>query len=240
MARENRSQTKKTSDRSDGRLELDFLECVDGRRHEVRKKKEEETIVIHKSSRNCSLSSDWNGGWSYLSLGGPLLASASVTVEQARLYLQSFTGVAAQYPIAALILRCMIFDMLPFFVYFAAGLITGFHVYTLLALAVYGAPFNPLEVVALLGSLCLMITAYVSLFKPHAAARLALVASLAIWCFYGPAIAKSIRTKLNKQSSVSRDSGPVYPHAFWVPLAVTNSAVDYEGRCISPRILGAN
>ena len=93
-------------------------------------------------------------------------------------------------------------DMFPFFLYFAASVITGFHVYTLLALAVYGAPSNPLELVSLLGSLCLLIAAYVSLFKPNAAAKLALIACLAIWCFYGPAIAKSVRPKLGGQSSV--------------------------------------
>jgi len=92
--------------------------------------------------------------------------------------------------------------MLPFCLYFFASIITGFHVYTLLALALYGAPSNPLELVSLLGSLCLLIAAYVSLYKPHAAARLALLACLAIWCFYGPAIAKSIRPKLGGQSSV--------------------------------------
>lgn len=92
--------------------------------------------------------------------------------------------------------------MLPFFLYFVASLITGFHVYTLLALAVYGAPANPLELVSLLGSLCLLIAAYVSLFKPNAAARLALIACLAIWCFYGPAIAKSVCPKSGAHSSV--------------------------------------
>jgi hypothetical protein len=97
---------------------------------------------------------------------------------------------------------CIIFDMLPFCLYFVASVITGFHVYALLAPAVYGAPWNPLELVSLLGSLGLLIAAYVSLFKPYAAARLALIACLAIWCFYGPAIANSIRSKLGAQSSV--------------------------------------
>jgi hypothetical protein len=92
--------------------------------------------------------------------------------------------------------------MLPFCLYFVASVVTGFHVYTLLALTVYGAPSNPLELVSLLGSLCLLIAAYVSLFKPYAAARLALIASLAIWCFYGPAVAKPIRLKLHEQSYV--------------------------------------
>lgn len=52
---------------------------------------------------------------------------------------------------------------------------------------------DPLELVSLTGSLGLLLAAYLSLFKPHAAAKLALIASLAIWCFYGPAIARAIR-----------------------------------------------
>jgi hypothetical protein len=59
-------------------------------------------------------------------------------------------------------------------------------------LAVLGAPVSPLELVSLVGSLCLIVAAYLSLFKPHAAARLALLAALAIWCFYGPAIARTV------------------------------------------------
>jgi hypothetical protein len=90
--------------------------------------------------------------------------------------------------------------MFPFVFYFVTGMVTGFHVYTLLWLTLYGAPFNPLALVSLLGSFCLLIAAYVSLFKPHAAARLALLAALAIWCFYGPAIAKLVRTRLRAQT----------------------------------------
>jgi hypothetical protein len=134
----------------------------------------------------------------------------------------------------------MIFDMLPFCLYFAAGAITGFHVYTLLVVVVYGAPFNPLELVALLGSLCLLLAAYVSLFKPYAAARLALLASLAIWCFYGPAIARSIRTKVDKQSSVSRVSAvstsPELPRL----LTTTTFLVEREGGCIPLRRFAAD
>ena len=81
--------------------------------------------------------------------------------------------------------------MLPFCLYLIAALITAFHVCTLIALALYGAAaVNPLELVSLLGSLVLLIAAYVSLFKPRAGARVALLACLAIWCFYGPAIVK--------------------------------------------------
>ena len=93
--------------------------------------------------------------------------------------------------------------MLPFFLYFAAGVITGFHVYTLLALTVYGAPFNSLELVSLLGSVGLLVAAFIGLFKPYAAARIALIACLMTWTFYGPAIAKIVRTKFDKPSAVS-------------------------------------
>lgn len=99
-------------------------------------------------------------------------------------------------------LRVIIFNMLPFCIYFVASVITGFQVYTLLTPAIYGAPWDPLELVSLLGSLCLLIAAYVSLFKPYAAARLALIGCLAIWCFYGPAIAKSIGPKLDGKTSI--------------------------------------
>ena len=116
-------------------------------------------------------------------------------------------------------LRCagsMIVDMLPFFLYFVASMTTGVHVCILLALAAHGAPSNPLELVSLLGSLCLLIAAYVSLFKPYAAARLALIACLAIWCFYGPAVAKSVRTKFGKQSSVlSGQLRITHPEVSW-------------------------
>jgi hypothetical protein len=85
--------------------------------------------------------------------------------------------------------------MLPFFLYLLTGLITGFHLYTLLALVVYGAPFNLLEVLAFLGSIALIIAAYLSLFRSYLAARVALIATLLIWSFYGPALAKLAREK---------------------------------------------
>lgn len=119
--------------------------------------------------------------------------------------------------------------MLPFCLYFVAGVITGFHVYTLLALTMYGVPFNPLELVALLGSLCLLIAAYVSLFKPYAAARLALLACLAIWCFYGPAIAQSIRTKHDKPRSVLHGQALLPSHGFCSPFSLTKSGGKYQG-----------
>lgn len=89
--------------------------------------------------------------------------------------------------------------MLPFLVYFATGVVTGYHIYTLLALVVYGVPINPLAVIGLFGSLGLLIAAYISLFRPQAAAKVALIAALAIWSFYGPAIANVVRTRLESE-----------------------------------------
>jgi len=96
--------------------------------------------------------------------------------------------------------------MLPFLLYFVTGVVTGYHVYVLLTLAMYGAPFNPLELVSIFGSFCLLIAAYVSLFRPYAAARVALIAALAVWCFYGPAIANIVRTRIAPATAVSSES----------------------------------
>ena len=102
--------------------------------------------------------------------------------------------------------------MLPFCLYFAAALVTAFHLYTLLALAVYGVPIDPFELVALLGSLALLLAAYVSLFKPNLAARIALLACIAIWSFYAPALANAVRTKFHEQRSMSVGR-PMFPAA---------------------------
>jgi hypothetical protein len=93
--------------------------------------------------------------------------------------------------------------MLPFFLYLITAVLTGFHVYTLLTLTLLGAPVNPLELVSLLGSLALLIAAYISLFNPYIAARVALLACLAMWSFYAPAIAKSIRSGGGKPAAGS-------------------------------------
>jgi hypothetical protein len=84
--------------------------------------------------------------------------------------------------------------MLPFFLYLIAGALTGFQVYSLLALGVYGAPVSPLEFLSLLGSLVLIVAAYLSLWKPRVAARVALLAALTIWCFYAPASLGAVRS----------------------------------------------
>ncbi|HEY4766694.1 MAG TPA: hypothetical protein VIH75_23685 [Candidatus Sulfotelmatobacter sp.] len=94
--------------------------------------------------------------------------------------------------------------MLPFSLYFVTAVVTGFHMYALLSVVVYGVPLNPLELVSWLGSFCLLVAAYVSLFRPRAAARVALIACLAMWCFYAPATANFVRAKRDKAPAVSQ------------------------------------
>ncbi len=94
--------------------------------------------------------------------------------------------------------------MLPFFLYLIAGGLTGFQVYSLIALAAYGAPVSPLEYLSLLGSLALIVAGYLSLFKPRVAARVALLAALTIWCFYAPATLNSVRARLADHGAAPR------------------------------------
>jgi len=100
--------------------------------------------------------------------------------------------------------------MLPFILYLVTAVVTAFHLWSLLSFALYGAPFNLLELLSLLGSFCLLIAAYISLFRPHAGARLALIACLVMWCFYAPAIGKLVRTKLASPAAVSQRTGPAF------------------------------
>lgn len=93
--------------------------------------------------------------------------------------------------------------MLPFVLYFVTAIFTGYHLYVLMSLVVYGVSVNPLELLAFIGSFALLIAAYVSLFWPRAAARIALIACLALWCFYAPAIANYVRVRIHKPAAVS-------------------------------------
>ena len=93
--------------------------------------------------------------------------------------------------------------MLPFVLYFVTAIFTGYHLYALMSLVVYGVPVNALELIGFLGSAALLIAAYVSLFRPRAAARVALIACLALWCFYAPAIANFVRARNPKPAAVS-------------------------------------
>ena len=88
---------------------------------------------------------------------------------------------------------------LVFLLYFVAAVTTGLHI---LLLSGANNSLHPLQMVGLFGSLGLLIAAYLSLFQPDAAAKIALLASLLLWCFYGPAIAKAMSAKVHTPSAV--------------------------------------
>ncbi len=98
--------------------------------------------------------------------------------------------------------------MLPFSLYVITGVLTGVHLYLLLVFTVYTPAAALLEWVAMLGSLCLLVAACVSLFKPRVAARIALIACLLIWAFYAPATVRTVRTKVLKHSVPTEHSVP--------------------------------
>jgi hypothetical protein len=98
--------------------------------------------------------------------------------------------------------------MFPFSLYAIAGILTGVHLYLLLGLTAYAPAANLLEWIALAGSLCLLAAAGISLFKPRAAARVALIACLLIWTFYAPATVKTLQTKVLRHRVVTEHSVP--------------------------------
>ncbi|MBZ5551272.1 MAG: hypothetical protein LAO21_01030 [Acidobacteriia bacterium] len=89
--------------------------------------------------------------------------------------------------------------MLPFLLYLTAGVVTGVPVLYALGWAVWGAPISTWKYVSLLGSLVLVFSAYVSLVRAHAAARLALVGAIMVWSFYLPGIIGLTAAKLSDQ-----------------------------------------
>lgn len=110
--------------------------------------------------------------------------------------------------------------MLPFVLYFVTAMFTGYHLYVLMSLVVYGVPVNPLELIGFLGAFALLTAAYISLFRPRAAGRVALIACLALWCFYAPAIANFVRARIHKPAAVSELLSP-RATAIWTHASLT-------------------
>lgn len=112
--------------------------------------------------------------------------------------------------------------MLPFLVYFAAGAVTAFHVYVLVGIA---KALNGLEFVSLLGSFCLAVSSYISLFKQRFGAKVALIASLAAWCFYAPGIAAAAKAGWYRQVSDPRIATSAYLAVTLLTLATMYSGL---------------
>ena len=89
--------------------------------------------------------------------------------------------------------------------YVLTALATGAQVYWLLAWGIWGAPTSPLQYVSVCGSLALFVGGILAKWRPRATAFTAMGASVAMWCFYAPALIHSIRsmpTGMTLQSSL--------------------------------------
>jgi hypothetical protein len=78
--------------------------------------------------------------------------------------------------------------MFPFLLYVATGIVDGLHVLALLMQAVLGATARPVQYIALVGTIVLLCAGVTALFSARIAAYIALVACLANWTFYLPAL----------------------------------------------------
>jgi hypothetical protein len=71
--------------------------------------------------------------------------------------------------------------------YLITGLVMTAQTYWLLMWAIWGAPTSFIEYVALLGGLCLLLAAILSIWLKRLSAWLAFASILMMWCFYLPA-----------------------------------------------------
>jgi hypothetical protein len=83
--------------------------------------------------------------------------------------------------------------MFPFTIYLVTALATGVQVHWLLMWAIWGAPTHPVQFISLGGSFVLLLASFVALFRPRAAAVIAIVGSLAIFTYYVPAVVVSLQ-----------------------------------------------
>lgn len=86
-----------------------------------------------------------------------------------------------------------------FLLYLLTAIITALPVLFTLGWAVWGAPVSVWQYVSLLGSCLLVLAAFVSVTRRRIAARIAVVAVAAIWCFYLPAVASVVNARLTDQ-----------------------------------------
>jgi len=70
---------------------------------------------------------------------------------------------------------------------------TGAQVYWLLAWGIWGAPTSPLQYVSICGSVALLVAGSLAKWAPRSTAFTTMGASVAMWCFYAPALIHTIR-----------------------------------------------
>jgi hypothetical protein len=86
--------------------------------------------------------------------------------------------------------------------YVLTAVVTGLQNFYRLMDRVNGAPINPLNCVALVGSVTLIGAAFLVPFKPHVAAGVGTTGSLLSWVFYGPLLVVSFLMPFSAWSDV--------------------------------------
>jgi hypothetical protein len=72
--------------------------------------------------------------------------------------------------------------------YLATAITSAVHVIYLAGWGIWGAPTNRLYYVSFAGSLVLGLATFLAPFRFRAAAIIGLIGSVAVWCFYAPAL----------------------------------------------------
>jgi len=95
--------------------------------------------------------------------------------------------------------------MLETALYVFTAFVTAAQVYWLLAWGIWGAPTSPLQYISICGSFALFVAGVLAKWRPRVTAFTALAASIAMWCFYAPALIHtlhSLPTSMTLQSSL--------------------------------------
>jgi hypothetical protein len=87
--------------------------------------------------------------------------------------------------------------------YIVTGLLLTAQTYWMLAWAIWGAPTNTWEYLALLGSLTLLIAGILHIWRRRAATYLAAISEVLIWCFYAPTLFFTFRSILSPTSGAA-------------------------------------
>ena len=123
--------------------------------------------------------------------------------------------------------------MLAAALYVVTAFATAAQVYWLLAWAIWGAPTTPLQYVSLGGSLGLLVAGIVAMWKARFAGFTAAGASVAIWCFYAPAVIYTVRSLPTTLRALP--TGRVVEQTLWVftPVVLLIVSSIYAVRAIA-------
>jgi hypothetical protein len=109
--------------------------------------------------------------------------------------------------------------------YIVTGFILAAQTYWLLMWAIWGAPTNASESLALLGSLILFVSGIIHIWKPLRALYVIAVSEILIWCFYLPAIFVTIRQSIDPTSTATFTPGTLFAVLVVYALLILSTAI---------------